>query len=313
MLERVAVMLVLVLMTACENSSVTDAGAGGGGGSAAGGGAAGGGAAGGGSGGGAGGGAGTDAGPVLSSCDGGSLGPLFANEPAGMTRLFDYAMNTLDAGWQAASTNGGTVHIVADACAPSGLGEVVEFVFPQGFTGEGHAPGDLRPLSVFPDGQGTRDFQELYWAFFFYANPEWQNHPSGINKLGYGWINNVTTFGLTWHWGDVDIDGGTVSPLLGLFEGGNYYHFNRPGARNVAPGQWYQLEAYLRLSSSATSNDGVVRLWLNGQLAAEHTTEDLTAGYISDLYFEPTWGGVSSTPKSRTDFMRFGPTRISAR
>src|SRR5690606_25031690 len=128
-----------------------------------------------------------------------SSGGEWKNEPAGMTLVTDYGFPPLDGEWryQRQDAPGGTqgyIQIAKDATAPLGP-DVLEFVFPQGFTAGGYSPGAMRPPSI---GSGRK---ELYWGFYWKASPEWQNHSSNINKILFGWMNDSSPFLLTWHWG----------------------------------------------------------------------------------------------------------------
>lgn len=234
------------------------------------------------------------------------------NEPVGMAVVSDYGFDRLDGAWQYLPVDG-TARIVQDPTAPRLPRTAVEFVYPRGFTGGGYSPATMQAPAPFPDGAGRRNVRELYWGFVWKANAEWQNHESNINKLGYGWLNNTATFGLTWHWGSVTIGGRRVSKMVSLFEGGRYYHFNTPAAFNLEPGRWYQVEVQFRPSSAPGRADGIVRIWVDDVLCADHVGVTTTSGYISNVYFSPTWGGNGVTPKGRDDYIRVNRVRISTR
>src|SRR5690606_22192460 len=93
--------------------------------------------------------------------------------------------------------------------------------------------------------------------------------------------------------------------------GGRYYHFNTPEAAPLQAGRWYKIEMYLKPASASGRSDGVLRIWVDGVLSSNHTGIRTTAGDISSVYFDPTWGGVGGSAKSRTDYFRISHARIS--
>jgi hypothetical protein len=237
--------------------------------------------------------------PPPSECTGAAP---WSCEPSGMTLLSDYGFTTLDGEWGYATAHqDGFARVVDDPTAPGSPQSVLEFVYPTGFTGGGYSPGTSHS-PPFPGG-----VREIYWGFYWKANAEWQNHDSNINKLGYGWINGSTTFGLTWHWG-LEFHKG-----MGLFAGGNYWHFNTPQAFPLEPGNWYRIEVLFRTSSTSGRADGALRIWVDGVLSADHPAIVTPAGNITDLYFSPTWGGLGTTPKAHTDYFRVDHVRLSTR
>ena len=153
-------------------------------------------------------------------------------------------------------------------------------------------------------GAGVR---ELFWGFTWKASAGWTGHSSGVNKIGYGWQDGSSTFGLTWYWH------GGASASISLFDAGiTYFHFNTDRASQIEAGRWYKVEVYYRPSSSAGRRDGVVRIWVDGVLMANHEGVATTPGTIGNVYFEPAWGGVGDT-KPRQETYRIGQSRISVR
>ena len=226
----------------------------------------------------------------------------FANEPAGMTRITDWSFPTLTGSGWTYQPEAAFAHIVQDATTPTDS-SVAEFVFPAGFVGGG-APGRVAAPRF------TTGARELYWAFTFKANASWQGHSSTINKIGFGWQNDATLFGLTWYW-----SGGTASPSISLFDQGSnltYFRSNTAEAVPVQAGAWHEVEVYYRPSSATGRADAIVKVWVNGVLMNNHINVVTTAGTLNDVYFEPTWGGVGDT-KAATDYFRFGQARISVR
>lgn len=226
----------------------------------------------------------------------------FSCEPAGMRLVTDYGFDALNSGGWSYMTWDASARIAQDAGAP-GDANVLEFVFPEGFVGGG------APARVAAPELGAA-VQELFWGFTWKASSGWTGHSSGVNKIGYGWQNGSSTFGLTWYWHG---GGAGASPSISLFDAGiTYFHFNTERAAPIEAGRWYKVEVYYRPSSASGRSDGIVRIWVDGVLMANHVGVVTTAGTLSDVYFEPAWGGVGDT-KPRQETFRIGQSRISVR
>ncbi len=226
----------------------------------------------------------------------------FSCEPDGMRLVTDYGFDALNSGGWSYTTWDASARITQDGASP-GDANVLEFLFPEGFVGGG-APARVAAPEV---GDGVR---ELFWGFTWQASAGWTGHSSGVNKIGYGWQNGASTFGLTWYWHG---GGTTASPSISLFDAGiTYFHSNTEHARPIEAGRWYRVEVYYRPSSSSGRRDGIVRIWVDGVLMANHVDVVTTPGRISDVYFEPTWGGIGDT-KPRSETFRIGQSRISVR
>jgi hypothetical protein len=63
-------------------------------------------------------------------------------------------------------------------------------------------------------------------------------------------------------------------------------------------------------STTAISRDGVVRWWVDGQLAGDYATVNFDQRRFVEFQFAPTWGGIGQV-KRQSDYFRFGPVRLS--
>jgi hypothetical protein len=231
------------------------------------------------------------------------------NEPAGMTLVSDYGFESLTGPWRYRQEHAdGFGRIVSDPQAPLSSGMAMEFVYPRGFTAAGHAPASMTPPAF--DAAG-----EMYLGFHFKANAEWQSHESGINKIGYGWLRGMTTFGFVWHWGTGTLEGRQLTRVISFFEGPNvrYLHPNTAAAFVMEPGRWYRIEIYWRPSSASEVADGALRIWVDGRLATSYEGITTTPGPIDRVYFSPTWGGRGTIEKQHDDYFRIDHVRFSVR
>jgi hypothetical protein len=220
--------------------------------------------------------------------------------------LSDFGFDVPSGGGWTAQKKYGIVRTIRDESAPLSPPNVLELYYPAGFTGGGYSPGAERSPPL------PRGVRELYWGVYWKANADWENHLSNINKILFGWINQQMTFGLTWHWGWQDAAGNRIQ-RLGFFTGGDYWHYNQPNEILVRPGQWYQIELYFKTATTATSRDGVIRLWVNGVLMADHVGVQTVPGSITETYLDPDWGGVGGAPMRHANWMRLDHVRLSVR
>ena len=240
-----------------------------------------------------------------------ALVPGFTNMPAGMTVLADADLTALTGAWTYVP-NTGTATIVADSTSPANA-SVMQFNYPIGFAG-GTAPAKLRAAGT-PDATGTYNYQQFYLGFYWKADTAWQNHPSNVNKIAFFWINNNYNVYLVWHWWDGSSMG--VPPRSLLVNGlppntvNDFITPNQPGLFSLQPGHWYKIEWYVKLATTSTSNDGIVRIWVNDRLMMNYTNRS-QSGYLSDVYFDPIWGGVGGT-KVQNDYYRLAHARLAER
>jgi hypothetical protein len=229
----------------------------------------------------------------------------WTHEPAGMTVISDDGFSSLGYPWRYTPSHA-SARIVADTTAPESPTNVLQFDFPVGYTGGGYAPARVDAPSL-----GTNR-RQIYWGFVFKANASWQDHLTGVNKLGYGWLGD-TTFGLTWYWARESRGGEGATKMLSVFVGPNYYHFNRRDAFSLEPGAWYKVEVYLEVSSAPGAADGSVRVWVNDTLCSEYVGIVTPTGVLKDIYFAPTWGGTGGVAKLHDDYLRFDHVRLSVK
>ena len=81
-------------------------------------------------------------------------------------------------------------------------------------------------------------------------------------------------------------------------------------------GAWHHIEMVFILNDDGLSN-GVYKMWDNGVLTHNYsnvrmvgTAYGTTAGF-RELHFDPVWGGVNGTYKSRDDFMYIDHIKVS--
>jgi hypothetical protein len=220
------------------------------------------------------------------------------NEPAGFLAMTDQPWNALqDHGWnRRASTED---RIIADTAAPLSPATALEYVYPAGFSG-GVAPA----THFFPlDGR-----KELFVGLQWKVSSPWQGHTSGINKVQFLYSTGA------------DVAMVMFGPPAGPFELRVMPQWREhrgvwltPNITRhpVTPGEWYRVEWYLKYESAYGSADGIIRWWVNGELAGDYSSVRFPddAGFV-EYQISPTWGGVGDS-KSRSDYYRFDHSYIS--
>lgn len=235
------------------------------------------------------------------------------NEPTGGTLLTDWGFNSQSwpSGW-----GGGPPQIVSDPSAPQSPSSVARQTFSTGMGG-GVSPSNYYYTSIpYP----TR---ELYTCYWWKASNPWQGHVSGTNKIHFfmgggstwnqvvdmhGPVNGPYKYYLYFPINGVSVSNGHISSSYG----------DDPGSRVLVPnvtnpdatlGQWHRIEHYAKLSSSATSRDGILMWWVDGQLVGNFTNVNYPQEPIVEFQFSPTWGGTGDV-KAQTDYFQWDHVRL---
>ena len=239
------------------------------------------------------------------------------NEPVGMTSLETRDFAQLgETGWKDpldsdyANTISGNYSTITVASTYGGT-DSGRITFPTGFTG-GSAPsggGALNAIAswsyqsaIWPSG-GSRD---LYFALEFQVSSNWQNHPTGTNKIFFVTMDE--------HGGggdpcfislETNLSGGTAPPQIMIRQqgtGGVSVPSTTLSAEvEIVYGQSYLIEVHLKANTTSSSTDGELHLWVDGT----KTQEDLSCSWANinsptwdNLRWEPTWGGAGGTVTS---------------
>jgi hypothetical protein len=251
-----------------------------------------------------------------------ALDGAWPNEPGGLTRLSGYEFNdSLPTGIGVPAGEGwlinnpdGYVSQARDLGAPFSPPQVGRWRYPIGFV------GGQEPATLYRDLDGTR--RELYFGYWWKASAPWEGHPTGVNEMSYvlardnifvvkmqgqpggPYVLAVNAEFTTSNGHLANSAGDDPGPrdLFGNVNGGNYV---------VTPGRWYQIEAYVKMSTSSTSRDGVIRWWVNGTPVGNYTTVNFDAARPwEDFAISPNWGGVGGT-KTEEDYFWCAHVRLS--
>jgi len=204
----------------------------------------------------------------------------------------------------------------------AGVGKDGSYGMQGHFTASATSAGDLHlafgktPSDYFKSGTGdsTTKYREIYWRMYVRAQAGWLGaaHDKLTRALVFGssnfaeaaaahvWggdVGSADTMGLILdHATGVDGSGNLVSTGYnsGLTYLGQAKHSPHPtpifDAAHV--GQWYCVEAHVKLNDSGSTN-GVFELWINDSLEAQKTGMNWVGTYtafgINAIYFENYW------------------------
>ena len=226
---------------------------------------------------------------------------LWPNEPGGFTVIEE-------TGWES-GTLGAWYRIFQSSDKPISVGSITNSLLGESKTLQidflpGHVGGGGTELRYDIASQDRRN--EIYVGYYVQVNPQWQGHESAINKMLY-LHDGGSQFAAMWY----EMFGSNSNPL-GL------YVVNQSGSgpagmhENVTPitftrGQWHRVEIYQQQGSS---QNGIVRVWVDGVLAINRTDVGTRSSPIDNITISGIWGGIGDT-KNQADYMRFDRIRIS--
>lgn len=163
---------------------------------------------------------------------------------------------------------------------------------------------------------GTANYRELFWRFYLKNQAGWTGGGGMKLSRAFGfasttsWAQNM--FGHVWSGGTAN-NHLTLDPASGTDAAGNlqttaYNDFpnmrwlgSDPSATPIFDaahvGQWYCIEAHVKLNSAGQSN-GVFELWINGNAEASRTglnwVGNFSAYGINAVYLENYWGSAGT-------------------
>jgi hypothetical protein len=253
------------------------------------------------------------------------------NEPTGATVITDDAFsdaipccgNSLVVGSGWAVNNFGLITEVTDSSAPLSPPNTLQMEYPIGFSSAGIGPGNMYYEAPGPNGS------LFYFAYWFKISDPWQGHDSGFNKLTHTFDSVSTSRALIFD-SPAGSQTGSVGNLLWYTPSTTISNCHLTGIVSsdcsigghsiivcglcnvsITLGQWHRVEMILKNSTSPTSQDGIVKAWLDGTLVMNYTNYNTDQFDIVEFQIAPTWGGVGGTNKTEDDFLWFDHIHVS--
>jgi hypothetical protein len=152
----------------------------------------------------------------------------------------------------------------------------------------------------------------LYFGLYWRTNPQFQGRVAG-NKLFFlsrdSGLNGVFLFGnTTLSNGSAPLlfgpntDGIGNAHILGTSDPGATF-FPNVGNGTLRVGVWTKIEAFIRASTTRTSQDGIVRWWINDVLVGSYTNVNYCGpnGETLNRWMQTqTWDGAFDMGRSNT-------------
>jgi hypothetical protein len=176
----------------------------------------------------------------------------------------------------------GFVRIAQDASDPASPSNVLERVYTTDMP-DGYQPGS--------NSYALGGRREAYVGFYWKTSENWQRHSLGM-KVAMFLIQGGGNMFLNW----TTRDNGLMLSPQGWNGGVSFQaNVNRAASAGPAPGVWQKVEIYVRYNDAGQQN-GVIRWWIDGVLAGDHTNVVFPSGGLADFHFAGTWGGGGSSP-----------------
>jgi hypothetical protein len=251
------------------------------------------------------------------------------NEPAGSTLLTDWGLADdvplIDealigtTGWRFNfGAPEGSVTRVQDAGAPFSPPDVWQYSYPTGHPSG--APG-FPYISL---GNVT----SVYCGFWLKVQTPWDFHSAGGEKLLVVLQQSGGNAILVHHFDQVPGHDNTVRRVCwydppasslnlhldnispdGIFL---YGVEPTPFSYTSTMGSWHRYEFHIQRSTTESSQDGIIRWWVDNQLFANYTNTNslVSAGFYAEIQMMLYWGGVGDT-KTQDDLVWYDHVRIS--
>ncbi|HET6701976.1 MAG TPA: Ig-like domain-containing protein [Gemmatimonadaceae bacterium] len=170
-----------------------------------------------------------------------------------------------------------------------------------------------------PVDAGTANYREVYWRMYLRAQPGW------TGGAGWKWTRAIVFANANWAEAAIghvssfwENDFLTNGPVRGTDEAGNlvttrYNDFDNfvylgqvdgvtPIYASNRVGQWYCVEAHMRLNDAGQSN-GILEFWIDGNVEARQASLNFLGSFnayaINAIFFENYWNGGSPQVQER--------------
>ena len=220
------------------------------------------------------------------------------NEPAGSSLVIEQPFNSLTV--PGITNEYGSGQIATDGTAPFSQSNIL-----QECAGPGPGPGTAVNLWT------TLNTTQAYVGFWFKKN--YSAGPGAMHKITFLKSNGVPAYllgyGNGWNlqW-DLQPDSNSVNNchIPGAWGDSNCHLF--PSSININSNTWYRIEYVVRTSTSSTSRDGIVKMWVNGAVVMNLTNVNWP-GLLYQAEINPTWDG--GTPHPTQECQWFDHYRVS--
>jgi hypothetical protein len=239
------------------------------------------------------------------------------HEPAGMTFITENVGSAKPADWWMHNPNGHLSYV-------NEVGPVsnhsLRYRFPQGHPGgsgvgtTGRGSGNAGSASNIRIND--QPVKEVYLRYYVKYSVGWQN-PDNMAKMGYTYQMNAdgSRRGLL-HFDTVGyrVQSQYTTKVTRENATGGIDNLNPNGAtKYLTPGQWSRFEVYATAATTDSSNDGIVRWWVDGDLVGNYTNVPRPSRPFTELHWNPVWGGGSTINVQSEQYVWFNGIYLSGK
>ena len=212
------------------------------------------------------------------------------NEPANSTQLLNHPFNDKSgfSGFIASAT------IMPDSSAPFSPANCIRSRI-EAFAGQGGMQADWYT-------PGVISYPDMYCRFWWRTNPQFQGRIVA-NKMFF--MRGFGTNGYFGMFGGPNAGNANFYMAMGINTSGlldaNLYPNVSGGT--LVPGVWHMIEAYIKCSTTRSSNNGIIRWWVNGNLVGNYPGMNYCGPGGEGLYnwtWSETWDGAQDMGRSNT-------------
>jgi hypothetical protein len=236
----------------------------------------------------------------------------FTNEPAGMTVLsqWDASLAGRPTGWYRMSTVGQIADQYNEPFTPA---TALQLRFSANHPG-GSGGGKFGFGQGAPTGRPMAR-KEVFVGYTWMATKPWDTGQGSkhfyIRQWDGGRLHATVFFAMNAADGtDSNVNGPWTTKICAERVGGRCYYGDSP---RLTADRWHKIEVYVKKSSSDGAADGVIRWWIDGQLAGNVPNAKVGAELWDEVAFDAIWSSTSKYRVNSTQYMRFGHFRISGR
>lgn len=228
---------------------------------------------------------------------------VWTNEPAGAAVVLDCPFNSVSGcGILDAYSSS---RIASDSSAPISASNTV-----QSTIYAGNSSGGMQLNYVTPKVN-----REMYVGLMWRTNPQFYGRQVA-NKMFF--VRGPGSNGFFGLWGGPGGGNASGSPFFVAF-GPNVSNVNNSHTcqldlglycpPNVGPGQitagnWTKIEVYAKASTTNTSQDGIMRWWVNGVMAGNYSNMNISSLGLNEWVWSETWDGTVN-PVPTVDWSHF--------
>lgn len=222
---------------------------------------------------------------------------IFTHEPPGMTNRLNWDFNTvLGPGMTGGGGSPGGIIVTDNTAIASPPNVYISTLLPLQKSGG----------SQLEFGTGTI-YRKLFFGLIWRTNPQFQGR-TAADKLFFLRGNDSNGFfgmlgGVTKNAGGQQLtpfimfgpNSGNVDNSH-VFGDGGFTAYPNVGSSNVPYGQWHKIEVVIQSSTTLTSRDGIIQIWVDGVQTHNYTTMNYGPSGLNDWVWTETWDACGGNP-----------------